>query len=149
MHEKLLPQSDPKIRSLLQDLATAHGYVLVVVDQPKTIGALVTAVAQDLGIEVACLPGLTMRRVADLHPSQAKINARDAFIIAITARILPHTLRGITVAEEDVAKLAMLCGFDDDLAAQITQVRNRLRGFLTQIHPALERVLGPRLATRR
>ena len=39
----------------------------------------------------------------------------------------------------------MLCGFDDDLAEQITQVSNRMRGLLTQIHPALERVLGPRL----
>ena len=38
-----------------------------------------------------------------------------------------------------------MCGFDDDLAAQITQVSNRIRGLLTQIHPALERVLGPRL----
>ena len=36
----------------------------------------------------------------------------------------------------------MVCGFDDDL----TQVSNRIRGgLLTQIHPALERVLGPRL----
>ena len=39
----------------------------------------------------------------------------------------------------------MLCGFDDDLAAQTTQASNRIRGLLTQIHPALERVLGPRL----
>ena len=114
-------------------------------DQPKTIGALVIAVAQDLGIDVAYLPGLTMRRVADLHPGQAKTDARDAFIIAETARTMAHTLRGITVTEENIAELSMLCGFDDDLAAQITQARNRLRGFLTQIHPALERVLGPRL----
>lgn len=39
----------------------------------------------------------------------------------------------------------MLCGFDDDLAAQTTQASNRIRGLLTQIHPTLERVLGPRL----
>lgn len=146
VHDKSLPQSEPKIRELLQDLAATHGPVLVVVDQPKTIGALVIAVAQDLGIEVAYLPGLTMRRVADLHPGQAKTDARDAFIIANTARTMAHTLRGITLTEEDIAELSMLCGFDDDLASQITQVRNRLRGFLTQIHPALERVLGPRLA---
>ncbi|WP_144930841.1 IS110 family RNA-guided transposase [Kocuria marina] len=145
VHDKTLPQSEPKIRALLEALRAEHGPVLVVVDQPKTIGALVIAVAQDLGIEVAYLPGLTMRRVADLHQGQAKTDARDAFIIADTARTLPHTLRGITVAEENIAELSMLCGFDDDLAAQLTQVRNRLRGFLTQIHPALERVLGPRL----
>ncbi|MGF6537090.1 hypothetical protein OKW32_000376 [Paraburkholderia youngii] len=39
----------------------------------------------------------------------------------------------------------MLCGSDDDLAAQITQASNGIRDMLTQIHPALERVLGPRL----
>lgn len=39
----------------------------------------------------------------------------------------------------------MLCGFDDDLAAQTTQASNRIRGLLTQIHPALELVIGPRL----
>lgn len=33
----------------------------------------------------------------------------------------------------------------DDLAAQITATSNRLRGMLPQIHPALERVLGPRV----
>ena len=33
----------------------------------------------------------------------------------------------------------------DDLAAQITATINRLRGMLPQIHPALERVLGPRV----
>lgn len=31
------------------------------------------------------------------------------------------------------------------LAVQTTQASNRIRGLLTQIHPALERVLGPRL----
>ena len=39
----------------------------------------------------------------------------------------------------------MLSGFDDDLAGQITATSNRIRGLLTQIHPALERALGPRL----
>lgn len=55
---------------------------------------------------------------------------------------MPHTLRSLRLADE---QLAMLCGFDDDLAAQVTQTSNRIRGLLTQIHPALERVLGPHL----
>ncbi|MDB0544185.1 IS110 family transposase [Ralstonia solanacearum] len=64
--------------------------------------------------------------------------ARDAAIIAEAARSL-------RLADEPLAELTMLCGFDDDLAAQVTQTSNRIRGLLTQIHPALERVLGPRL----
>lgn len=39
----------------------------------------------------------------------------------------------------------MLVGFDDDLAQESTRLVNRLGGLLTQLHPALERVLGPRL----
>ncbi|MGF6652577.1 hypothetical protein OKW34_003166 [Paraburkholderia youngii] len=58
---------------------------------------------------------------------------------------MPHTLRSLRLADEPLGELTMLCGFDDDLAAQITQTRNGIRGLLTQIHPALERVLGPPL----
>ena len=36
------------------------------------------------------LPGLTVRRIADLHPGQAKTDARDAVIIAKAARTMPH-----------------------------------------------------------
>ncbi len=82
VHDKPLPQSEPKIQELLTALAAKHEQLLVVVDQPKTIGALVIAVAQQLGIAVAYLPGLTMRRVADLHPGQAKTDPRDAYIIS-------------------------------------------------------------------
>lgn len=39
---------------------------------------------------------------------------------------------------------SMLCGFDDNLAVQTTQTSNRIRGLLTQRHPAPERVLGQR-----
>ena len=46
--------------------------VLVVVDQPASIGALPIAVARDLGIEVAYLPGLAMRRIAYLHPDRPR-----------------------------------------------------------------------------
>lgn len=39
----------------------------------------------------------------------------------------------------------MVLGHDDDLAADATRTSNRLHGLLTSIHPALERVPGPRL----
>lgn len=90
-----------------------------------------------------------MRRIADLHPGEAKTDARDAFIIADAARTMPHTLRSVQLADEQIAELTMLCGFDDDLAKQATATSNRIRGLLTQIHPALERVLDPGWTTPR
>src|SRR6185312_10696454 len=143
-YDKALPNDEAKMEAVIEKLAQP-GSILFVVDQPATIGALPVAVAQAAGVTVGYLPGLAMRRIADLHPGEAKTDARDAAIIAEAARTMPHTLRSIQIADEQVAELSMLCGFDDDLAKQITATSNRLRGLLTQIHPALERVLGPRL----
>ena len=58
---------------------------------------------------------------------------------------MPHTLRRWSTTDETLAELDMLVGFDDDLAGEVTRIANRLRGLLTQIHPSLERVLGPRI----
>jgi transposase len=143
--DKPLPNSEPKMRDMLDKLTAKYGTVLVVVDQPASIGALPLAVARDAGCEVAYLPGLTMRRIADLYPGEGKTDARDAAIIADAARTMPHTLRSIELEDETIAELHMIVGFDDDLAGEVTRVANRLRGLLTQIHPHLERVLGPRI----
>jgi hypothetical protein len=69
---------------------------------------------------VAYLPGLAMRRIADLYPGRAKTDARDAFVIADAARSLPHTLRPVDVGDEALAELDVLVGFDDDLAGEAT-----------------------------
>jgi hypothetical protein len=80
-----LPQDEIRLRDLLGRLS-AHGRVLVMADQPNTIGALPIGVAHAMGIEVAHLPGLAMRRIADLHPGAAKADARDPSVIADAAR---------------------------------------------------------------
>ncbi|MGO2944120.1 MAG: IS110 family transposase [Brevibacterium aurantiacum] len=107
--------------------------------------ALPVAVAQAESLTVAYLPGLAMRRIADLRPGEAKAGARDAAIIAKAARTMPHTLRGTRVADENMAELSMLCGYVDKLAKQAAATSNRIRGLLTQIHPGLETVIGPHL----
>jgi transposase len=143
--DKPLPNDEAKLREVFERLATG-GRLLIVVDQPNTIGALPVAVARDCGHEIAYLPGLSMRRIADLYPGQAKTDARDAFIIADSARTLPHTLRTVDTGDNTLTELGVLVGFDDDLAGEATRTANRIRGLLTSIHPSLERVLGPRVA---
>jgi len=44
---------------------------------------------------VAYLPGLAMRRIADLRPGQSKTDARDAHVIAEAVRTTPLTVRRI------------------------------------------------------
>lgn len=147
VHDKPLPQSEAKLRDLFTMLSE-HGPVLVVVDQPASIGALAVTVARNLDIDVAYLPGLAMRRIADLHPGNAKTDAQDAHAIAEAARSMPHALRRVDTADEALADLEVVVGFDDDLAGEVTRISNRIRGLLTQVHPALERVLGPKIQHR-
>ena len=143
--DKPLPNTEPKLRDVFEKLKAKFGTVLVIVDQPASIGALPLTVARDAGCKVAYLPGLSMRRIADLYPGEAKTDARDAAVIADAARSMPHTLRSLEAADEITAELTVLVGFDQDLAAEATRTSNRIRGLLTQFHPSLERVLGPRL----
>ena len=145
LHDAPLPNTEVRLRALFDKLAR-HGRILVVVDQPASIGALAVAVARACGHQVAYLPGLAMRRLADLHPGTAKTDARDAYVIADAARTLPHTLRRVDAGDEAFAELEVLIGCDDDLTAESTRVSNRIRGLLTQIHPALEHVLGPKIS---
>jgi len=146
VHDKRLPNTEPRLLELFTRLVAKFGTVLVIVDQVANIGALPLTVARAAGCRVAYLPGLSMRRAADLHPGEAKTDARDAFVIAETARTMAHTLRAVDRDDEVLAELTMLTGYDNDLAGEVNRATNRLRGLLSQIHPSLERVLGPRLA---
>ena len=148
LFDKPLPQDEAKLREVFTGLQR-HGGVLVIVDQPNTIGALAVAVARDAGCEVAYLPGLAMRKAAQLLPGDAKTDARDAFVIATTALKMPDTLRAVDRDSEVLASLKVLAGYDDDLARESTRSINRLRSLLLQIHPALERVFaGTRLTNK-
>jgi transposase len=143
--DKPLPNTEPKLRAVFDKLRDKFGTVLVIVDQPASIGALPLTVARNAGCQVAYLPGLAMRRIADLYPGEAKTDAKDAAVIADAARTMPHTLRTLDLTDEVTAELTMLVGFDQDLAGEANRTSNRIRGLLTQFHPSLERVLGPRL----
>lgn len=87
------------------------------------------------GCEVAYLPGLAMREAAQLLPGDAKTDARDAFVIAMTALRMPGMLRLGDRDCEILASLKVLAGYDDDPARESTRSINRLRSLLLQIHP--------------
>ena len=82
---------------------------------------------QGVGITAGHLPGLSVRRIADLAPGSARADAKDAVVIAGAARTLPHTLRSVSTSDEDAAALSMLTGFDLDLARAVNQSANRIR----------------------
>ena len=100
------------IRTMLGKLSK-HGRVLLVVDQPNTIGSLPLTVARNMGIAVAYLPGTAMRRTAQLLPGDAKTDRRDAHVIAWAALKLPETLRDAGPDDETLAALKLLAGHDE------------------------------------
>jgi transposase len=130
----------------LIDKAAAHGAVALVIDQPGSIAQLAIAIAAQRNVPVAYVPGLVMRRAADLYPGEAKTDRRDAYVIANTARTHARQLHWLdTTSNEALDELRVLNGYDIDLAADINRTTNRVRDALTAISPALERVLGHRL----
>lgn len=140
-----LTNDEAEIVKIITELRST-GRLLLVVDQPSDIGAFPVAIAPASGAEVAYLPGLAMRRIADLHRGSAKSDRKDALVIAQaarTARTLPHALRAIQDEGVLLTELLLLCSFDYDLAVHVNRTTNRLRALLTRIHPSLERVIGP------
>lgn len=130
----------------LVDQAGLHGTAGLVIDQPGSIAQLAIAVAARRSVPVAYVPGLVMRRAADLYPGEAKTDRRDAFVIADTARTRRRQVHWLdTTSDELLEQLRVLNGFDVDLAADLTRLTNRLRDSLVSVSPALERAIGARL----
>jgi transposase len=141
-----LSNDEADLEALL-DRAVGHGTPGLVIDQPGSIAQLAIAVAARREVPVAYVPGLVMRRAADLYPGEAKTDRRDAFVIADTARSRRRQVHWLDVGSDELlAQLRVLNGFDVDLAADLTRLTNRLRDALTSISPALERAVGSRLA---
>ncbi len=149
--DRLLARSLPNDQSALEhllDKALTLGAPALVIDQPGSIAQLAIAVAVTRQIPVAYIPGLVMRRAADLYPGEAKTDRRDAFVIANTARIHARQIHWLdTTSDAALDELRVLNGYDIDLAADINKLTNRLRDALVAVSPALERVLGHQLAS--
>ena len=130
----------------LLERAGEHGTPGLVVDQPGSIAQLAIVVAARHQVSVAYVPGLVMRRAADLYPGEAKTDRRDAFVIADTARTRRRSVHWLDAGSDELLdQLRVLNGFDVDLAADLTRLTNRLRDSLVAVSPALERAMGARL----
>ncbi|MFV8382337.1 IS110 family transposase [Corynebacterium hindlerae] len=139
--DKPLPQLETDLAGVFRQLQE-HGTVLVIVDQPNTFRALPIAVARDCGCEVGYLPGLAIRKAADLYPGHAKTSQTRAPSSSPTPPAQCPIQRTVDRNNDVLSALKMLSGFDDDIARDCTRTINQLRSVLTQICPSLERVFA-------
>jgi len=131
-------QNETELQEMFTSLRAGERNVLVVVDQPKNIGALTLACAKQAGCHTMFLPGLAMRRAAGILPGEAKTDARDAEVISMAARQIPASLRPVSTADPERAELDALVAWDSDVVHDRTREINRLRGLLVEVNPHFE-----------
>ncbi|NKY89918.1 IS110 family transposase [Nocardia veterana] len=108
------------------------------VDISGTASALLLALLAAHGLTAVYVPGRTVNRMAGAYRGEAKTDARDAYVIAETARHRSD-FTVIDVPAQLAADLALLTAHRADLIADRVRMINRLRDVLTGIFPALER----------
>ncbi|MEU3734560.1 IS110 family transposase [Streptomyces sp. NPDC033538] len=108
------------------------------VDISGTSSALLLALLAAHGQQGVYVPGRTVNRMAGAYRGEAKTDARDAYVIAETARHRSD-FAAIDVPAQLAADLALLTSHRSDLVAGRVRMINRLRDVLTGVFPALER----------
>ncbi|HEV7828660.1 MAG TPA: IS110 family transposase [Pseudonocardiaceae bacterium] len=128
------------IEKVIQKTARLARYTRWAVDLTSSEAALLLALLVSTGQQVVYVPGRVVHRMTGAFGGEGKTDARDAKVIAETAR-MRRDLTEITTPDELVVELSLLTGHRADLMAEWVRGVNRLRDLLTRVFPALERAL--------
>jgi transposase len=120
-----------------QATASAAG-VCWAVDLTCSSTSLLLALLAEADQRVVSVPGRVVNRMAGAFAGEAKTDAKDAVVIAHTAR-MRQDLLAARPRPELVAELAVLVGHRRDLMADWVRSVARLRGLLAASFPGLER----------
>lgn len=111
------------------------------VDISSRPSALLLALLLGHDQPVVYIPGRTVNRMSGAFRGDGKTDAKDAHVIAETARLRPD-FRELALSPELVGELDLLTSHRRDLTADRARMVNRLRDLLVGICPALERVFA-------
>jgi transposase len=108
------------------------------IDILGTPSALLLALLAQAGESVRYASGRLVAAMSTAYAGEGKTDAKDAYVIAETARI--RTDLAVVDTDTDVVRtLGVLTGHRADLVADRVRMINRLRDLLTSVFPALER----------
>lgn len=112
--------------------------VIWAVDVTGTVSGLLLALLVAHGQRVKYAPGRTVDQMATAYRGEAKTDARDAYVIAETARHRGD-LQEVEVSTALVTELRPLAAHRTDLVGDRVRMVNRLCDVLSGYFPALER----------
>ncbi|MFF7789339.1 IS110 family transposase [Streptomyces sp. NPDC007991] len=135
---KKIDNDETAILTALGEILDLANEVRWAVDISGTASALLLALLAAHGQQAVYVPGRTVNRMAGAYRGEAKTDARDAYIIAETARHR-RDFATIEVPAQPAADLALLTAHRSDLVADCVRMINRLRDVLSGVFPALER----------
>ena len=134
---KKIDNDESAILTALGEILDLASEVHWAVDISGTSSALLALLAAH-GQRAVYVPGRTVNRMSGAYRGEAKTDARDAYVIAETARHRSD-FATIDVPAQLTAELALLTAHRADLVADRVRMTNRLRDVLTGVFPALER----------
>jgi transposase len=126
------------IEDLVQRAGKAAGEVRWAIDLTSNAAALLIVVLVATGQQVVYVPGRVVNRMTGVFRGESKTDAKDARVIAETAR-LRSDLTPVRATDDLVVELTRLTAHREDLMADWVRGINRLRDLLIGIFPALER----------
>lgn len=135
---KKIENDESAILTALGEILDLADEVHWAVDISSRSSALLLALLAAHGQQAVYVPGRTVNRMAGAYRGEAKTDARDAYVIAETARHR-RDFATIDVPAQLAADLALLTAHRTDLVTDRVRMINRLRDVLTGMFPALER----------
>ncbi|WP_329156964.1 MULTISPECIES: IS110 family transposase [unclassified Streptomyces] len=131
---------EPELLALLADVLAIDEDAVWAVDVADGMATLLISVLLNHGQQLLYIPGLAVNRASAGYRGTGKTDAKDATVIADQAR-MRRDLTVLRPDDEHAIELRVLTNRRADINADRTRRINRLRGQLTGIFPALERVL--------
>lgn len=138
MFSRKVDNDETEILQLIAAACETADEVRWAVDISGRASTLLLALLVAHGQPVVYVPGRTVHRMSGAYRGEGKTDAKDALVIADTAR-MRRDFAPLGIPDETVATLRLLTAHRADLIADRVRLINRLRDALVGICPALER----------
>lgn len=134
---KRVRNDQQEIEDLIARAADTSDQALWAVDVTGAVASLLITVLTSADQPLLYIPGRVVHTMTHAFAGEGKTDAKDARVIAETARIRSD-LRVVELPDALIVELRQLTSYRADLVADRVRYMNRLRSMLNTVFPALE-----------